>query len=118
LCEIADHTGQPQEATGNAGGASIAVPVDEIDRLAIRCGHDSNRSHNRREGMSKKAAELISKLSTDASFRERFRANPDSVMDAEGLSAEDKEVLKSGDPDKIRQHLGDDSPPGCFLIFV
>ena len=68
--------------------------------------------------MSKKAAGLIAKLTTDASFRTRFRANPDSVMDEEGLSAEDKEVLKSGDPDRIRQHLGDDAPPGCFLMFV
>jgi hypothetical protein len=68
--------------------------------------------------VSKNAAALISKLSTDPSFRERFRANPDEVMDAEGLSAEDKEALKSGDPEKIRQHLGDDAPPGCFLLFI
>lgn len=68
--------------------------------------------------MSKKAADLITKLSTDAAFRQRFRANPDQVMDEEGLSAEDKDVLKSGDPDKIRGHLGDDAPPGCFVLFV
>lgn len=68
--------------------------------------------------MSKKAADLITKLSTDPSFRERFRANPDQVMDEEGLSQQDKEVLKSGDPDKIRQHLGDDAPPGCFVMFI
>lgn len=68
--------------------------------------------------MSKNAAALISKLSTDPTFRESFRANPDEVMDAEGLSAEDKEALKSGDPEKIRQHLGDDAPPGCFLLFI
>lgn len=68
--------------------------------------------------MSKQAAALISKLSTDPAFRQRFRANPDQVMDEEGLSARDKEVLKSGDPDQIRQHLGDDAPPGCFLLFI
>jgi hypothetical protein len=39
-------------------------------------------------------------------------------MDEEGLSAEDQEVLTSGDPERIRQHLGDDAPPGCFLVFV
>ena len=68
--------------------------------------------------MSKKTADLITKLSTDPALREKFRANPDAVMDQEGLSAEDKAVLRSGDPDKIRQHLGDDAPPGCFLVFV
>jgi putative modified peptide len=68
--------------------------------------------------MSKKAADLITKLSTDAAFRQRFRANPDQVMDEQGLSAEDKAVLKSGDPDQIRKHLGDDAPPGCFIMFV
>lgn len=67
---------------------------------------------------SKHAANLIAKLTTDASFRKRFRANPDAVMDEEGLSAEDKAALKSGDPDKIRKHLGDDAPPGCFLMFI
>ena len=68
--------------------------------------------------MSKKAADLIAKLSTDAEFRDRFRKNPDQVMDEEGLSDEDREVLKSGDPDRIREHLGDDAPPGCFIVFV
>ncbi len=67
---------------------------------------------------SKHVADLITKLSSDPSFRSRFRADPDGVMDQEGLSAEDKQVLKSGDPDKIRGHLGDDSPPGCFILFV
>ena len=68
--------------------------------------------------MSKAAADLITKLSTDPDFRSRFRANPDAVMDEEGLSEEDKKALKSGDPDAIRSHLGDDAPPGCFILFV
>ncbi len=68
--------------------------------------------------MSKAAADLIAKLSTDPDFRARFRANPDQVMDEQGLSAEDKAALKSGDPDAIRAHLGDDAPPGCFIMFV
>jgi hypothetical protein len=67
---------------------------------------------------SKHAAAFISKLTTDAKFRDRYRQNPDQVMDEEGLSAEDKAALKSGDPDKIKQHLGDDAPPGCFLLIV
>jgi hypothetical protein len=68
--------------------------------------------------MSKASADLIAKLSTDPDFRTRFRANPDQVMDEAGLSEEDKAAMKSGDPDKIREHLGDDAPPGCFILFV
>jgi hypothetical protein len=68
--------------------------------------------------MSKKCADLIAKLSTDPAFRQRFRTDPDAVMDQEGLDAKDKEVLKSGDPDQIRKHLGDDAPPGCFVLFI
>ena len=68
--------------------------------------------------MSKKSADLISKLSTDPAFRQRFRANPDQVMDEEGLSAEEKDALKSGDPDTLREHLGDDAPPGCMILII
>jgi hypothetical protein len=68
--------------------------------------------------MSKQSADLIAKLSTDPAYRQRFRANPDQVMDEAGLSADDKAVMKSGDPDKIREHLGDDAPPGCMLLFI
>ena len=68
--------------------------------------------------MSKASADLIARLSTDPEFRTRFRANPDQVMDEAGLSEEDKAAMKSGDPDKIREHLGDDAPPGCFVMFI
>ena len=67
---------------------------------------------------SKSAAAFISKLSTDPAYRDRYRKDPDGVMKEAGLTDQDKAVLKSGDPDKIRQHLGDDSPPGCFLLFL
>jgi hypothetical protein len=68
--------------------------------------------------MSKAAADFITKLSTDPDFRTRFRADPDKVMDEEGLSPEDKEVLKSEDPERIRKHLGDDAAPGCYILFL
>ena len=68
--------------------------------------------------MSKASTDLIAKLSTDPDFRARFRDNPDQVMDEAGLSEEDKAAMKSGDPDRIREHLGDDAPPGCFVMFI
>lgn len=66
--------------------------------------------------MAKQAADFITKLSRDPKLRESFKKDPDGTMDAHGLTAQDKEVLRSGDPEKIRQHLGDDGPPGCFVV--
>jgi hypothetical protein len=68
--------------------------------------------------MSKAAAEFIAKLSTDPDLLAKYKANPRQVMTEAGLSAEDQEVLESGDPERIRQHLGDDAPPGCFSLFI
>jgi hypothetical protein len=67
---------------------------------------------------SQHVAAFINKLSTDPNFRAAYKADPDAVMDQEGLDAQDKAVLKSQDPDAIKAHLGDDAPPGCFLLFV
>jgi hypothetical protein len=70
--------------------------------------------------MSKKAvADFIAKVSSDASLLKRFQADPDAVLDEQpGLTADDKAVLKSNNADKVRAHLGDDAPPGCFTLFV
>ena len=67
---------------------------------------------------SQHVAAFINKLSTDPNFRAAYKANPDAVMDQEGLDAKDKEVLKSQDPEAIKSHLGDDAPPGCLLLIV
>lgn len=67
--------------------------------------------------MPKKAGEFVTKLSQDPKTRDRFLEDPDAVMDEHGgLSDDDKEVLRSKDPDKIKKHLGDDGPPGCFIL--
>jgi len=65
---------------------------------------------------SQHIAGFINKLSTDPNFLNQYKANPDAVMDQEGLSDEDKQVLRTGDPDQIRNHLGDDPPP--IVLFV
>ncbi len=69
--------------------------------------------------MSTKAAgDYLKKLSTDHKAREEFKRDPHAAMSAAGISPETKAVLTSGDPEKIRQHLGDDAPPGCFIIII
>lgn len=70
-----------------------------------------------RSRMPKKAAKFVIELSKDPHKRRAFKQDPDGTMDAAGLSTEDKQVLKSGDPQKIREHLGDDGPPGCMVVF-
>lgn len=67
--------------------------------------------------MPQKAGELVAKLSQDPAHRDRFMNDPDAVMEEHGgLSEEDKEVLRSKDPDKIKEYLGDDGPPGCLIM--
>ena len=66
--------------------------------------------------MAKNAAEFIVRLSREPELRASFKENPDKVMDAHGLTAEDKAVLRSGDSEKIRQYLGGDAPTGCCII--
>lgn len=66
--------------------------------------------------MSKKAADFVTKLSQDPGKRDRFIADPDAVMTEHDLSDQDKEVLRTKDPDKIKQYLGDDGPPGCLVF--
>lgn len=66
--------------------------------------------------MSQKALDYVVKVSESPEMQEAHKADPDAAMDAHGLSGEDKEILKSGDLQKIRAHLGDDSPPGCLIL--
>ncbi len=69
--------------------------------------------------MAKNLADFMIKLSRDPKLRESFKKDPDGVMDAHSLTSEDKAVLRSGDPDKIRAYLGDDAPTGsCMLVFI
>lgn len=67
--------------------------------------------------MSKNAGEFVAKLSQDPNQRDRFMEDPDAVMDEHGtLSDDDKQVLRTKDPDKIKSYVGDAGPPGCFII--
>ena len=64
------------------------------------------------------AAELLVRLSTDPALRRRFQVDPGAVMDEAGIEGAEREILSSGSPDQLRSYLGNDAPPGCFLLFV
>ena len=65
------------------------------------------------------AADLMIKLSTDPALRSRFQTNPGAVLDEMGIHGEDREILLSGDPARLRGYLdGNDAPPGCIVMFT
>ena len=66
--------------------------------------------------MSKKAAEYVKKLSEDPSLRQAHKDDPEAAMTKAGLSDKDKKVIKTEDETKIREYLGDSSPPGCMVM--
>ncbi len=68
--------------------------------------------------MSKKAADFLINLSKDPKKRDAFKSNPDATMKAAGLSDADRAAINSRDPKTIRDHLGDDGPPGCLILIL
>ena len=54
--------------------------------------------------------DFLNELENSPEKRKEFETNGDAMMDAAGFTAEDKEVVNSGDADRIREHLGDDAP--------
>lgn len=66
--------------------------------------------------MSEKAGQFVIALSQDPELMERFESDPDGVMIEYGLSQTDRDVLSSGDAERIKQYLGKDGPTACILI--
>ena len=66
----------------------------------------------------KKTADFITKLSKDPKARAAYKKDPDAVMKKAGIAPKAREILKRGDAQEIRKHLGDDAPPGCFLLLL
>ncbi|HRC85179.1 MAG TPA: hypothetical protein PK413_06190 [Thermoanaerobaculia bacterium] len=66
--------------------------------------------------MSSAAADYLLKLTTDAQARADHQADPVGAMSSAGLSQEDQKALLSRDPQVIKNHLGDDAPPGCMIV--
>ena len=50
--------------------------------------------------------------------QKEFETNGDAMMDAAGFTAEDKEVVNSGDADRIREYLGDAAPENAQTFWA
>jgi hypothetical protein len=68
--------------------------------------------------MSSNVAQFVTALSQNPQAMENFSKDPDGVMEVHDLTDEDREILKSGDAEKIRAHCGDEGPPGCLVLIV
>lgn len=59
--------------------------------------------------MSSNAAELLVELSRDPFKAWAFRENPGALLDGEGITPEEREILCSGNSGEILRYLGQDS---------
>lgn len=70
----------------------------------------------RMDDAQSRTAQYIAELTTAKEKLDAFNNDPDAAMEAAGIPHEHREALKSGDPEQIKQHLGDQAPPGCLVI--
>ncbi|MCE9679210.1 hypothetical protein LZP69_08490 [Shewanella sp. AS1] len=62
--------------------------------------------------------EFFEKLASDAALMEAYQADPQAVMQANGLSEEEIQAVLSGDQAKLKQLSGDTSQYKSFLLIV
>ncbi len=55
-----------------------------------------------------KLLQILADLATDPLKAEKFKSNPDAIMDFYGLNERERELLQSGDRGKIASALGDE----------
>lgn len=65
---------------------------------------------------SKKTAKFLIALSKSRKLQEAWAKDHMKAMKKAGLSPAAIKALKSRSPRKIAKHLGDDAPPGCFIL--
>jgi hypothetical protein len=62
--------------------------------------------------------EFLSTLATDPERLAAFQANPDAIMQEAGLTAEEQEVVKSADEQRIRQYLQESDPDDTKSFYL
>ena len=60
--------------------------------------------------MSERVSQFLVTLSQDPVMLDEFLSDPDPFLVQSELTPEERDVLRSGDPDRIRFLLGDDDP--------
>lgn len=62
--------------------------------------------------------EFLTDLSTDPQKLKAFKADPHGTIQSAGLSHEDQQALRSGDPQAIKARIGTPSAGGPTIIVV
>jgi hypothetical protein len=60
--------------------------------------------------MSERVTQFLISLSQDPVLLDNFLNNPDPLLGDSLLTAEERSLLRSGDAEEIRKHLGDTGP--------
>jgi hypothetical protein len=63
-------------------------------------------------------ANYLMELAENPAKVKALRNNPDAELDASGLSDEEKDVVKSGDPARIRSAFGDPQLGTTVIVIV
>ena len=66
--------------------------------------------------MADKIADFLAGMADDPSKREAFKKNPDAQLAQSGLSQEQRRLLKSGDHDRIRKAIEEESGPDAIAV--
>lgn len=66
--------------------------------------------------MAENLKQFLKRMGEDPNFREKFKQNPDEAMEEHELSDEHKELVKSGDKNKLKDETGMDDAEMNFII--
>ncbi len=67
--------------------------------------------------MSEKLKTLVHKLGQDPTLVDRFKKDPEAVMEAHDLSDEHKDLIRNKDKEGIKKAAGLDDAHMNFIIF-
>jgi hypothetical protein len=59
---------------------------------------------------------FLVRLAQDSDLQQRFKADPQATMTAEGLSESDQDTLLSGDQDRIKASVDSSQLAGTYLM--
>lgn len=66
--------------------------------------------------MSEKLNTFIKKLGQNPDVLERYKQDPEAVMEEHGLSDEHKEMVRSGDKEQIKKEAGVEDAHVNFIV--
>lgn len=67
--------------------------------------------------MSEKLKNFLKGLGEDPAKLEKFRNDPEGVMDEHGLEEEHKELVRKGDKDRLKEEGGLDDAETNMVVF-